>query len=846
MKWEELGLKETSDRLRKLLTGDLRLEFRPFYHPHACAMRKELDRSGMEGLMLVSRREWKERRGAFKDTYVPADIVLKGAPIPDDPDPENHITYEFYPDELAEFQFEPQDGYASYNWEIFFHIPLLVAKKFSDDSQFEEALRWFEFIFNPTAIPEGDAATSPQRFWLTKPFYDYLSADEDKIRDPLRQRIHKVLQHIWGESAGNGAAVIETVRDWRMNPFVPHVIARGRWAAFQKATLIHYVRNLIDWGDHLFRQDSRESINLAAQMYGMAKRILGERPKTIEAPTGKETKTYRELASSERWDDFSNAVVKIENEIPGTDAGGEFCGSPLHELPSGTGFYFCVPRNEKLLEFWDLIEDRLYKIRHCQNIEGVERQLALFAPPIDPGVLVRAFAAGLSIGDVLGGGAARPLNYRFTHMVAKAKEYTQSAISFGTGLLQALEKKDGEELSQLRSTQEIEMLNLAKDIKAAQIRESQQSLDGLRRSKRVVEERLRFYKRIKKISGKEQHSMDLQVAADQSEKASQDANMLANILHIIPNLIGGASGFGGTPHFTFDWGGKQLGQAASGAAQYHAGRAALTRSQAGQVSTMASFDRRWDDWKLQERLADLEIKQLDRQILAAEVRVEISKAEMRSHERQTAHAEQVLEYVKNRKFSNQELYEWMSSQLSAVYYQSYQLAYRFALKAESACNFELGELRGPRFIKGDNWAGGRKGLLAGEKLLTNLNALDAHYQEKTPHPQDNPPIPTTISLARLDPVALLLLKYHGECEVTLDEALFDFEYPGHYLRRISNFAFDVPAVTASGVRVNYTVTLLKSEVRITPDRPTLADDEVDPNLHVDFYSGPTYIRSRSP
>ena len=50
--------------------------------------------------------------------------------------------------------------------------------------------------------------------------------------------------------------------------------------------------------------------------------------------------------------------------------------------------YFCVPPNDKLLGYWDTVADRLFKIRHCMNIEGVVRQLPLFEPPIDPALLV--------------------------------------------------------------------------------------------------------------------------------------------------------------------------------------------------------------------------------------------------------------------------------------------------------------------------------------------------------------------------------------------------------------------------------------------------------------------------
>ena len=51
----------------------------------------------------------------------------------------------------------------------------------------------------------------------------------------------------------------------------------------------------------------------------------------------------------------------------------------------GKALYFCVPRNDKLLGYWDTVADRLFKIRNSLNIQGVFRQLALFEPPIDPG-----------------------------------------------------------------------------------------------------------------------------------------------------------------------------------------------------------------------------------------------------------------------------------------------------------------------------------------------------------------------------------------------------------------------------------------------------------------------------
>jgi hypothetical protein len=69
-----------------------------------------------------------------------------------------------------------------------------------------------------------------------------------------------------------------------------------------------------------------------------------------------------------------------------------------------------------------MIEDRLFKIRHCMDIEGVVRPLALFEPPIDPALLVRAVAAGLDIQSVLADLAAPP-RHRFAQLDQKAIEF---------------------------------------------------------------------------------------------------------------------------------------------------------------------------------------------------------------------------------------------------------------------------------------------------------------------------------------------------------------------------------------------------------------------------------------
>ncbi|WNZ27331.1 hypothetical protein HJG54_31075 [Leptolyngbya sp. NK1-12] len=101
------------------------------------------------------------------------------------------------------------------------------------------------------------------------------------------------------------------------------------------------------------------------------------------------------------------------------------------------------------------------------NILGVARQLPLFEPPIDPALLVKATAAGIDISSALNDINAALPHYRFNVMVQKASELCAELKSLGAALLSALEKRDAEALALMRSSHEIEMLNLMRQIFAS-------------------------------------------------------------------------------------------------------------------------------------------------------------------------------------------------------------------------------------------------------------------------------------------------------------------------------------------------------------------------------------------
>ena len=376
--------------------------------------------------------------------------------------PEPGLVAEPYP--AKELDFSTSGSYSIYNWELFYHIPLTVGILLSRNHRFEEARKWFHYIFDPTDDSDGE---NPRRFWKVRPLqktdvvaieeilrnltdsgsnkfvpepFEGSSSYKEFIRSlgdilgegqfaslPLDlfsvgtlEALAKVegafpigddakldatqkaaIQKAWKEATGqwrllNSEAkkqsetmmrasarlredTLASLAAWKENPFQPHVIARHRPSAYMFKALMAYLDNLIAWGDSLFRRDTRESINEATQLYVLAASLLGRRPQRVPNTGGRSAKSYRDLR--ERLDEFSNAFVELESDVL-FDAAPHPTAIVESEKFAGVrslvrNLYFCVPRNDRLVSYWDTVSDRLFKIRNSLNIEGAFRQLPL-------------------------------------------------------------------------------------------------------------------------------------------------------------------------------------------------------------------------------------------------------------------------------------------------------------------------------------------------------------------------------------------------------------------------------------------------------------------------------------
>src|SRR5439155_25415079 len=110
-------------------------------------------------------------------------------------------------------------------------------------------------------------------------------------------------------------------------------------------------------------------------------------------------------------------------------------------------------------------------------------------------------------------------------------------------------------------------------------------------------------------------------------------------------------------------------------------RSDLESYKANTASIKGGYERRSAEWDFQVTTATKELAQLDKQIAAAQLRVDIANEELTNHNTQVDNATAVYDLMKS-KYTNQDLYSWMVTQISSLYFQSYQLAYNLAKRAE--------------------------------------------------------------------------------------------------------------------------------------------------------------------
>lgn len=839
-------------------------DFRNFFHPYVGALINQLNQTDVAGMLKPS----------FLSGLVDPYVSNSADGYTPNPTGAASLTVTLEPRNIDTSIGGP---YAGYNWELLYHLPVAVAVHLSNNQRFAEAQSWFHLVFDPTntdlTIP------APQRFWTSFVFNG---------AGPVAsiQTLLDLLDSTDPAQAAAKQAVISGYDAIKNQPFDPFVVARNRPSAFQWYVVMKYLDNLIAWGDSLFLQDTIETINEATLCYVLAANLLGEQPQTMPQPGRKSARNYLQLKQA-GLDAMSNALIDLEAQFPfnlstapsppsdGVDMSGALFGI-------GRALYFCVPQNQTLLAYWSTVADRLFKIRNSENIQGVFQQLPLFDPPLDPGMLVKAAAAGIDIASVVAG-LNQPLGpMRSPFLVQKALELASEVRSLGASLLSAIEKGESEQLALLRQTHEIALQTLVQNVRFLQWKHAQEATNALLKSRASALERYKNYLRLLgqtpdganapdnlKLNRAEiteatfddlyatlvssydlpvptQKLGPLQLAKGSSPSESSGAsgtgqlylnknedaelnthlptarntrvasgvfNTIAGALQPIPSV---------EAHLAF-WGigihsdlisGATLAAIARSAGEVLQIAASYESDQAGIASKTSTYQRRADEWMNQVNLAARDLMSIGRQIIGSLIAEQAAFHDYQNVKTQIQQAQEIQSFL-NDKFTNAQFYDWMSSELSGLYYQYYRFACDTARRAEQTMKRELmrPELDDTQFVQFNYWDTGHQGLLSGEALHFDLKRLEMAYHDNNKREFE---LTRHVSLRQLDPMALIQLRVTGACTVTIPEWLYDRDCPGHYMRRIKSVAISIPSVVGPYASVNCTLSLQSSSVRTSP------------------------------
>jgi hypothetical protein len=494
-----------------------------------------------------------------------------------------------------------------------------------------------------------------------------------------------------------------------------------------------------------------------------------------------------------------------------------------------------VPANPKLLGYWDVVADRLHKVRHCQNIEGLERALALFAPPIDPGALVRAAAAGTGGGAALRGLPIRAPHYRFRVLSDRAFAAANQVRLLGRTFTNALVARDREALAELVAGQDVAMTEGTRSLLRLQRDDAESALAALEQTRRSAEAAKAFVDARQDETALEAAAFGLETAGVVVKGVSAALSQVAGFVGTTPEFTTGASGIA-SPVVTVSFGGDNLHKALDGIATGLSTTADVLSSTGGLVANRADLERRKAAFAEDKRQAAIELARVVEEIEGARTRVAIAVDNIATLEAQIVNSRRVREHLRTR-FTDEELWTWMVGRASEVFFQSYSVALDLARRAERAFQIELGS--DDTFVSVSNWDSLRKGLLSGEGLLADLTTMNAAYLDRDRRTHE---MRLQISLGELGGVDAL--RDAGKVELRIPEAELDRRTPGHFRRRVKSVAVTVQGRNGT-LDLPAKLTLLRGTTRVRTD---LADgyrrnERLDDGRFVDEFGVSSIVTS---
>src|SRR5262249_13101689 len=125
-------------------------------------------------------------------------------------------------------------------------------------------------------------------------------------------------------------------------------------------------------------------------------------------------------------------------------------------VPSAAALWGCIPPNPTPASLRQHAEVNLRKLRSGRNIAGMIRDLDPYAAPTNTATALPTIGAGGQL-NLPGTVSIQPTLYRYTVIIERAKQLTQTAIQMEAAMLAALEKADDKAYGLLKARQDLNL-----------------------------------------------------------------------------------------------------------------------------------------------------------------------------------------------------------------------------------------------------------------------------------------------------------------------------------------------------------------------------------------------------
>lgn len=683
--------------------------------------------------------------------------------------------------------------------EYHLHLPFQIAEYQNEAGLYEEAMASLSQIYNIMGANEQERQVYPA----------------------------------FDEGAGS-----REIGSWLEDPFNPFAMADLNKEIYLLHVKFAHVKNLLDWADQLFTQDTPESVNRARELYELAAKVLNmhewpqdacdlewhsfrshpqsdnyfaaeDRAKIDDLIREIQKLPHQNLApqisnilSSSKMSPFKIAALeKIKNEYASQSTLEDILtisdGSDIDEDQQALGLAhisdatltaleditigdelpdlflgFCIPMNPMVNLFRWRIQSNLDKIRTNRNYAGMQRELQPYAIPVDPTKMVKGTTSeGFAFEQFIP--STPPPIYRYSFLLERSKYLISVAQQFENSMLSSIEKEEQESYSYMRAKQDIKLEQGNVTLQGLRCQESEDLKTQADNQKNRAIFQNSYYDDLI-----QQGLIFWEESAIENQVKVLDAYGVGMGWQAITTLGNLVSGLGGDVPGTV--------------AAYYGAKANLAQ-------TRASFARREQEWIFQKKLSNWDITLADDGVRIANDRINIVNQENNIAHTRLEFANDVVEFLGN-KFTGRELYRWMNKNLQKLYHEQLNLATATARVAQNALEFE--RQTSLDFIGHEYWDDERRGLLAAERLLSDINKMEQFRLSTASRKKE---IEKTISLASMMPAEFQRFRETGVLEFATLPQWFDRDFPGHYMRLIRDVRLTVLALLSSNEGIHATL-----------------------------------------